>query len=833
MQRFVVVVGGRCVRAVRGLVAACPVTVLVLAAVAAVVWAGYSVSPVTPAPVLSVPVLPVAVSAPTAMAAGPDGPWCSTDCGGPDLTGATGGGGGWSRGGGGGSVWAGLEDRGWSGQEQQDRDRWWGHPGGGPIEGGRAAGFGDGATPVGGGGLLGELFAAVSGLISRLLDAAGGAGTMQALDDPTGTGGERDRPAGWNDDDRAQAVGGRIAQDGPGNHGVARSDGDTNVSFANRHSSNNEGLPPARPASGAGPGVLTLAAGGAGGGGGAGGFGGGGGRETGELGGQVHQLVSAVLARTGLGDGAPAAAAHRELMGWRNTAHGDHPPHSSPDDDGDPSPPGFARRTEQFPGSGTAAPQTSNGGPVEGDGGGRGWMTPDGSAMSVPTHDGRTLTLTPQTFSPHSRNTPDPAQGRYLIEIDNQQAPGSYDYRLDMPAGARAVANPHTGGVDILDTAGRPIQQIGTPWARDAHGADLPTRFDVIDHADGTATLRQHVAFDEHTAYPVLADPPTQATQQTPAQPKAPTNKQTKQAKQEAPGNNKTAGSNEAPGNAGDAKAKKKVPANVGDDKTNKAGTEGAPDPTGEGNVEPAPNKPTTHAPTPAPTEVPPPAAPTEQHPPPGAEGAGSGGPVVHPASHHTDPPPPAGTDPEKPPPDTDTSNTPPNTTNTTATAAGLIPGTGEALHPATSTDEGDPVLSLAAADPAASAPTVGTPGSGADELLTNLLTPPTGTDPADVPLLLANLPDTPDGTADPPVPGLAPGATLVEPTAGDTPDPDLPPLLAEVLDTAPTTVDPANPPLPGAIPGAPRVGAPAPRPRRAPPRPPARPPPPPPPPPP
>ncbi|MGQ0577114.1 MAG: phosphotransferase [Pseudonocardia sp.] len=126
--------------------------------------------------------------------------------------------------------------------------------------------------------------------------------------------------------------------------------------------------------------------------------------------------------------------------------------------------------------------------------------------MELTNHDGTTLMITPGTSSPHSQITAEPGRGRFLIGIDNHLAPGSYDFDLSMPAGARAVTSAD-GGVDILDTTGQTVQSIAAPWAKDANGVQLPTRFEVIDNGDGSTTLRQHVAFDEATAFPVLADP--------------------------------------------------------------------------------------------------------------------------------------------------------------------------------------------------------------------------------------------------------------------------------------------------------------------------------------
>ncbi|HEX6339922.1 MAG TPA: hypothetical protein VFZ92_02510 [Umezawaea sp.] len=88
-----------------------------------------------------------------------------------------------------------------------------------------------------------------------------------------------------------------------------------------------------------------------------------------------------------------------------------------------------------------------------------------------------------------------------LITIDGPSAPTSFDFGVTVPEGGQ-IALQTDGGAVVLNAAGEPAATIATPWARDANGAAVPTRFEL----QGT-TLRQVVEHGQNTAYPVVADP--------------------------------------------------------------------------------------------------------------------------------------------------------------------------------------------------------------------------------------------------------------------------------------------------------------------------------------
>ena len=90
---------------------------------------------------------------------------------------------------------------------------------------------------------------------------------------------------------------------------------------------------------------------------------------------------------------------------------------------------------------------------------------------------------------------------RALVLIDSQESPE----RFDFPVGGDVAALRGTegGGVEALNTDGRVISVAPAPWATDANGVSVPTRYEingttltqVVDHANGSY------------AYPVVADP--------------------------------------------------------------------------------------------------------------------------------------------------------------------------------------------------------------------------------------------------------------------------------------------------------------------------------------
>lgn len=85
--------------------------------------------------------------------------------------------------------------------------------------------------------------------------------------------------------------------------------------------------------------------------------------------------------------------------------------------------------------------------------------------------------------------------------IYNAASPHEYAYELGLPIGA-TIKQFDTGEVIIFDQHGDSLFLIAPPWARDAKGESVPTRYEV----KGT-TLVQVVDHSAKFEYPVVADP--------------------------------------------------------------------------------------------------------------------------------------------------------------------------------------------------------------------------------------------------------------------------------------------------------------------------------------
>ncbi|MBG9885499.1 hypothetical protein ABE10_02620 [Bacillus toyonensis] len=88
-----------------------------------------------------------------------------------------------------------------------------------------------------------------------------------------------------------------------------------------------------------------------------------------------------------------------------------------------------------------------------------------------------------------------------LIQIPDASAPKEYRFPLNLPEGGQAAVF-DDGSVIISDANGQAVSGFRAPWAVDAKGEAVPTRF----HLEG-ADLVQTVGFTAETAFPVTADP--------------------------------------------------------------------------------------------------------------------------------------------------------------------------------------------------------------------------------------------------------------------------------------------------------------------------------------
>lgn len=90
--------------------------------------------------------------------------------------------------------------------------------------------------------------------------------------------------------------------------------------------------------------------------------------------------------------------------------------------------------------------------------------------------------------------------------INGPLAPRSYEFKVPLPPGGSLapISGSHdpSDGVRVLDAKGSTIGTYETAWAADAAAALLPTAYAI----DGDV-LRQTVAFDAKTVFPVLVQP--------------------------------------------------------------------------------------------------------------------------------------------------------------------------------------------------------------------------------------------------------------------------------------------------------------------------------------
>ncbi len=89
---------------------------------------------------------------------------------------------------------------------------------------------------------------------------------------------------------------------------------------------------------------------------------------------------------------------------------------------------------------------------------------------------------------------------RTLISVLDESAPGQYAFDVGLPAGVHLEAQPD-GSVSAVDQAGGLHGTFAPPWAVDANGTPISTRYEV--RCD---TLVQHISHEGAT-YPVIADP--------------------------------------------------------------------------------------------------------------------------------------------------------------------------------------------------------------------------------------------------------------------------------------------------------------------------------------
>ncbi|MTB88806.1 hypothetical protein H9L21_12475 [Aeromicrobium senzhongii] len=89
-----------------------------------------------------------------------------------------------------------------------------------------------------------------------------------------------------------------------------------------------------------------------------------------------------------------------------------------------------------------------------------------------------------------------------LVGLDSAEAPTSYRFGLGSTPGVRPELTPD-GGVDLVAGDGTLAAQVEAPWAVDAEGRRVPTRYEVREGA--ITQIVDHRAGE--FAYPIVADP--------------------------------------------------------------------------------------------------------------------------------------------------------------------------------------------------------------------------------------------------------------------------------------------------------------------------------------
>ncbi len=90
-----------------------------------------------------------------------------------------------------------------------------------------------------------------------------------------------------------------------------------------------------------------------------------------------------------------------------------------------------------------------------------------------------------------------------VTTIADSSAPEEYVYNLDLPEGA-SMEILEGGLVLVEDSEGNFIAGVAAPWAKDANGVDIPTRYEIRGSA--LVQVVEHQG-NQGVSYPVTADP--------------------------------------------------------------------------------------------------------------------------------------------------------------------------------------------------------------------------------------------------------------------------------------------------------------------------------------
>lgn len=92
--------------------------------------------------------------------------------------------------------------------------------------------------------------------------------------------------------------------------------------------------------------------------------------------------------------------------------------------------------------------------------------------------------------------------GAGFVVINNETAPRSFGFDLTLNGQPAEVVVASDGSAVVMDGSGQVVNHIAAPWARDAAGQPVPTKYTSSGNR-----LIQHIDVGPATVFPVVADP--------------------------------------------------------------------------------------------------------------------------------------------------------------------------------------------------------------------------------------------------------------------------------------------------------------------------------------
>lgn len=97
---------------------------------------------------------------------------------------------------------------------------------------------------------------------------------------------------------------------------------------------------------------------------------------------------------------------------------------------------------------------------------------------------------------------PNQSAVQIINTISSKEAPTQYEYEIDLPEGG-SLAQDSNGSINIYNGDQELISVVGSPWAYDANGKSVPTKYSI----SGNKIIQIVEHQQEDVAYPVVSDP--------------------------------------------------------------------------------------------------------------------------------------------------------------------------------------------------------------------------------------------------------------------------------------------------------------------------------------